>query len=344
MRGRAPIIVGVLSLLVLAPGPGAAAPPDPSPEAIRAAAEKALPLLQKGAVEYTRKRDCFSCHNQGVPMVAMKLAGERGFAVEVEALSRLAKFTEADLRGALESYRQGRGQGGTTTRAGYALWALDTAGWPPDEVTTAVAGFLLQAGGGQDTWRPQANRPPSEASSFTSTYVSLRALQRYAAPEQKEQAAARTEKARRWLIQTAAKDTEDRVFRLWSLHLAGAPEADVQAAARQLRETQREDGGWAQLDDLQSDAYATGSALVSLQRTGSLDTEDSAYQRGLRFLIGTQEADGSWHVASRSQPFQTYFESGFPHGKDQFISAAATAWATAALVLACPTPSREETR
>ena len=49
-----------------------------------------------------------------------------------------------------------------------------------------------------------------------------------------------------------------------------------------------------------------------------------------------QRPDGSWHVRSRSKPFQTYFESGFPHGKDQFISMAATGWATTALALACP--------
>ena len=43
-----------------------------------------------------------------------------------------------------------------------------------------------------------------------------------------------------------------------------------------------------------------------------------------------------WLSKSRSHPFQTYFESGFPHGPDQFISIAGSGWATAALVLACP--------
>ena len=51
-----------------------------------------------------------------------------------------------------------------------------------------------------------------------------------------------------------------------------------------------------------------------------------AYRGGLRFLIADQREDGSWFVASRSKPFQPYFESGFPYGKDQFISMAATSW------------------
>ena len=117
--------------------------------------------------------------------------------------------------------------------------------------------------------------------------------------------------------------------------------------------TQRPDGGWSQLDPpkqptnqkdsrakansaIASDAYATGSALVALHLVGGITTDDSGYQRGLKFLIRTQLDDGSWLVKSRSHPFQAYFESGFPHGPDQFISVAASAWATAALVLACP--------
>jgi hypothetical protein len=59
---------------------------------------------------------------------------------------------------------------------------------------------------------------------------------------------------------------------------------------------------------------------------------DGAYQKGAQFLLRTQMEDGSWYVRSRSLAFQPYFESGFPHGHDQFVSAAATNWASMALV------------
>ena len=101
-----------------------------------------------------------------------------------------------------------------------------------------------------------------------------------------------------------------------------------------LRKTQRDDGGWSQLDGGASDAYATGSALVALNRAGAVATDDPAYRRGVLFLLSSQRDDGSWFVASRSKPFQPYFESGFPYGKDQFISMSATSWAVAALSLA----------
>ena len=53
-------------------------------------------------------------------------------------------------------------------------------------------------------------------------------------------------------------------------------------------------------------------------------------------MLKTQLADGSWYVRHRSVPLQPYFESDFPHGHDQWISAAATGWATKALAMTLP--------
>jgi hypothetical protein len=162
-------------------------------------------------------------------------------------------------------------------------------------------------------------------------------------------------RALQWLEQTQPKETEDRVFRLWGLRYANAPATLLAAAAGDLSQRQRSDGGWSQLDApveatkadraemkdsaaSSSDAYATGSALVALRLAGGVATDDEVYRRGIEFLIRTQHDDGTWHVKSRSRPFQTYFESGFPHGPDQFISAAASGWATAALVLTTELP------
>ena len=75
----------------------------------------------------------------------------------------------------------------------------------------------------------------------------------------------------------------------------------------------------------------------ALHTAGGLRTDHPAYRDGLALLVKSQEPDGSWLVRSRSNPFQPYYESGFPHGKNQFISVAASGWATTALVLACGT-------
>jgi hypothetical protein len=114
----------------------------------------------------------------------------------------------------------------------------------------------------------------------------------------------------------------------------GASAGVINEAARELLPLQRSDGGWGQLAALASDAYATGQALVALRESRAIPVSDRAYQRGTRFLLDSQLADGSWYVRTRAPAIQPYFDSDFPHGPDQFISAAATNWAAMALTLA----------
>jgi hypothetical protein len=63
-------------------------------------------------------------------------------------------------------------------------------------------------------------------------------------------------------------------------------------------------------------------------------SSNAAVQRAVRFLLRTQEDDGAWYVKSRAMKIQPYFESGFPHGPDQWLSQAGTAWAVMGLALA----------
>jgi hypothetical protein len=316
----------------------AAEPPARSPEEIKAALGKALPLLLKGAEGHVAKRSCFACHNQALPMLAFTTARQRGFSVRDEDLKKQVEFIAEFLERNQEEYRQGKGQGGQVDTAGYALFTLELGGWKPDATTEAVVEYLLLRDKDRDHWRTTSVRPPSEVSDFTPTYFALRALRKWGVPGQKERIEKRTETVRGWLLKARATDTEDRVFRLWGLQEAGAEEKEVRAAARELIQSQHEDGGWGQTESMDGDAYATGSALVVLQQAGGLAASDPVYQRGVAFLLKGQLEDGSWLVRSRSKPFQTYFESGFPHGKDQFISMAATGWAATALALACPSP------
>ncbi len=110
----------------------------------------------------------------------------------------------------------------------------------------------------------------------------------------------------------------------------------LQSAIEDLLKRQREDGGWSQTDELESDAYATGTVLVALHEAGGLPVTDERYQKGLAYLLKTQEPDGSWKVETRSRPIQTYFESGFPHKKGQFVSIAASSWAITAMLYTFP--------
>lgn len=334
----------VIALLIGLFSPLSAAEPATTTEDIRAAVVKALPLIQKGSNGHRAQRTCFACHHQAIPLFAMTAARSRGITIKEEDVGKHLQFIADFLGKNRDGYREGRGQGGQADTAGYALWTLETGGWKPDETTAAVAEYLLQRHKDLDHWRATSNRPPSEKSSFTTTYVALRGLQTFGTAEQKQRIDERLRVVRGWLEKTPARDNEDRVFRLWAMQRAGCEAKKVQAVARELIEKQRDDGGWAQRDDMQSDAYATGTTLAALHQAAGLATNDPIFQRGLKYLLATQAKDGTWHVRSRSKPFQTYFESGFPHGKDQFISLAASSWATTALALALPPVERRAGR
>lgn len=316
----------------LTPARGNPQPLDPG--TLSAAIRRALPLIEKSSGEYTRKTRCFSCHHQAVGVLALSIVRERGFPIDEENFDRQVAHTRASLRSALANYQSGRGQGGGSTHAGYALWTLAIANAKPDETTQAVAGFLLSKDAQHGYWRGASVRPPTEGSAFTATAVSLLGLRAFVPEGMQEKVSARTAGAVVWARKAAATDNEDRVFRLLALSAAG--DQDLDFAVRELREKQQGDGGWSQLDGQPADAYATGSALVALHRVGGLSPEEPTYRKGLQYLLRTQREDGTWFIKTRSRPIQQYFETGFPHGKDQFISMAGTCWATAALALACP--------
>jgi hypothetical protein len=304
---------------------------------IKAAVMKSVPLLEtaaRGSME--KRKQCFTCHNQALPVMALTTARSRGIKVDAENLRRQVEFTADFLAKNRTNYAAGKGQGGQALTAGYALWALEMGGWKSDGTTDAVAEFLLTFQKDLDHWKPQTVRPPSEESFFTVSYVALRGLKTFGTAEQRQRISQRTAQVRQWMLKTAPSETEDRVFRLRSLQVAEAPTDEIQRARQELLKAQRADGGWAQLDRLESDAYATGTALAALHQAGGVPTADPAYRKGLRFLLAKQLDDGSWHVVTRSEPIQTYYESGYPHEEDQFISITAAGWATTALALALP--------
>ncbi|MEX0717739.1 MAG: prenyltransferase/squalene oxidase repeat-containing protein [Planctomycetaceae bacterium] len=312
------------------------APPVPIDD-VKAAIRKALPPIETGAAGHLRQRSCFACHNLTLPVLALRTARDRDFEIDGDGFDKQLDRTHAVLsRWAKSNTDRKNFIGGQADTAGYALWALELGERPPDDTTAAVVEYLLNRDESRGYWRSShADRPPSEASSFTTTAWAVRGINHFGTPEQQERITARTRAARDWLLRTKPADTEDRVFRLWGLNYAAAEPEQLAAAVEDLLAAQREDGGWAQLEDMPSDAYATGTALVALHRAGGLATDGPAYRRGMKFLLANQREDGTWFVPSRSENrFQAQFDSGFPYEKDQWISIAASSWSTAALALA----------
>jgi hypothetical protein len=301
---------------------------------IRAAVERSLPLLQEIDGAFIERTGCVSCHHNSLVAMAVSAARARGLTVN-EAIARKQPQV---VTAYLETWRERALQnvpiaGGADTMS-YLLFGLAVEHTPRDAATDAQALWLLRRQSSEGSWPLNTLRPPIESNDIEVTAVTARVLQAYAPPTRRAEFEAAVDRARRWLTRAAGDDTEEHAFRLLGLHWTNAPKDVIAQAARELVAGQREDGGWSQTPGMPSDAYATGQALVALGESGKATLADRGYKAGIEFLLRTQSEDGTWFVESRAVPIQAYFESGFPYGVNQWISAAATAWATTAIALA----------
>jgi ankyrin repeat protein len=315
---------------------------------VSASAEKALAALQTTAVRsresfrrHVSKQDCASCHQQYLPMAAVGQARNRSVRFDhraaQEQIDSFGKLTHPFSEH--EFITQTLFHPEPAHSFGYHLFGLASEGVPPSSSTDGIVHHLVTIQAADGHWSKQVPRPPMNSCSTSATALAIHAIQRYGWPGRKEEFAASVERARRWLWTVKAETTEEAVFQLLGLHWAGEPAEKLAELGQALRHVQRKDGGWAQLPTLESDAYATATVLYALAQAVKVPVTDRGWQCGLRFLLARQEDDGTWHALRRTFPFQPTMESGFPHHRDSWISAAATSWAVLALTRALPAGS-----
>jgi ankyrin repeat protein len=300
----------------------------------REAVVRAIPLLQSSAKTWHEKQKCSSCHHQFLGITTLVVARDRGFKID-EAMFA----DEVRLSALRDSARDALVLGDVSINEqigrSYQALSMGAAGVSATPVTDLLAHMLMGKQHVNGNWNSYSHRPPLEDSEFTATAVTIRALQLYTPAARRTEADRRIEHAQRWLATASPRSSEERAMRLFGLCWARASARRIEDARLAVLRDQREDGGWSQISTRASDAYATGQALVALNQAGGLSVDSPAYRRGIEFLLRTQQPDGTWLVNTRrtNSPGLPFFETGFPYGKHQFISYAATAWATMALAL-----------
>ncbi len=354
-RGRTPVVEALVVAGAKDPPPAEriVRPRRALPEVLDdatliASTEKALAALQTTAAQsresflrHVGKQDCASCHQQYLPMAAVGHARNRSVRFD-----QVAAMGQIDLLGKLtmpffehEFMTQAVLHADPAHTFGYHLFGFVAEGVPPSARTDGMVHHLVAVQALDGRWCNMLPRPPISSGDVSATALAVHAIKHYGWPGRREEFAASVERARRWLWTVKAETNEEAIFQLLGLHWAGEPAEKLADLAKSLLQRQRKDGGWAQLPMLESDAYATGEVLFALAQTVKVPVTDPAWQRGLRFLLQTQEEDGTWHVARRTFPFQPTTDSGFPHHRDSWISAAGTSWAVLALTQALPVGS-----
>jgi ankyrin repeat protein len=319
------------------------------------AAQTSLTALQRSMGVFNRMTGCVSCHQDGLGRMATGVARQHGLAIDAAvAQAQVARISAAltELRPrhvkALKDPRAMKDVplvaiGDVTSYYAFLLAGVVAHKQPANQAVSATTLVLARQQFPDGHWF-SGPRGPMQSSYFTITALTVQAMRTYAPREHAAEAAGRLRRARAWLLTAPAKTSEDQAFRLLGLKWAGSSLEERRKAIEELRAGQRPDGGWPQPGSRQSDAYGTGQALYALRVAGGLPVTDPVYQRGVQFLLRTQEEDGSWFVTKRAIPANNYFDAAFPHGESQYSSFNATCWATMALVLTVPPTAASRTQ
>ncbi|MGH9237279.1 MAG: ankyrin repeat domain-containing protein [Vicinamibacterales bacterium] len=290
---------------------------------------RSLPLQRSSSSRVMTDGGCSACHAQPLTAIAIDTARGRGWTTLSSDVERAQVPTT--LNAGLPQLLQLFEPGGTPDALLYATVVMAAQHAPPTRATDVFVRYLAAKQRVAGNWRGiGATRAPMQDGDFSRTAMAVRTLSYFATPARRTEYQKRVARAADWLAAQTPRTTEDRVMQLLGLHWANAHTSTLEKRVRELLQFQRADGGWAQTPHLASDAYATGQVLYTLSELGRTGI-DADLRRASAFLVRTQRDDGTWYVKSRAMKIQPYFESGFPYGHDQWISQAATAWATIGL-------------
>jgi ankyrin repeat protein len=296
----------------------------------RAAAEKSLALLQPATGKFFTNGGCAACHAQNITDLAVGEARTAGLAVDEAGAAQRDAGAAAQFASIATRLFE-RIDTPVVDIPLYTLAGFAALGHPADRATDALLFNAAAQQRANGSWhRGGIGRAPLSDGDTSITALGVRALTTYGPPGRRAEMNGRVQRAMTYLRAIQPITAEDRAYRLLGLLWGGARASDLGAFVKDAQGKQRSDGGWAQNDTLQSDAYSTGLTLYALVKAG-VAAGDSSVTRAVNYLLASQHADGSWYVRSRAPKFQPYFDGGFPHEHDQWISSMATGWATAAL-------------
>jgi hypothetical protein len=307
------------------------------PPAPAKAVESGLDFLVKDAALWRKDRQCATCHHGTLTVWALTEAKSRGYAVDKEVAADVPAWTKERFLKDIDKPRDTRpGWNMVNTPAVYLSVMAQAV--PDQDAVSAddlkrIAGHLVRHQEADGSWAwsiaPAKNRPPPVfESDEVVTLMADVALRPHVTSDPAIKDA--REKAVAWLAKAEPTGTTQALcVRVFRDVRAGKPEQELRPQIDALLSRQNKDGGWGQVKDDRSDAYATGQVLYYLSIAGVKSDRDEV-RRGVAFLVDSQKADGSWPMTSRSHPGEKPGTNPVP------ITYFGSAWATLGLLRAAP--------
>jgi squalene-hopene/tetraprenyl-beta-curcumene cyclase len=270
--------------------------------------DRAVDFLDAAALEWTRKRECFSCHTNFAFLYARPTVSAKS-------------ATHGEIRSALESmvtvrWKEQRPRWDAEVVASAAALAHNDARTAKKlDPTTRMAldrMWTIQRPDGGWNWLI-CGWPPMENDDHYG--VTLAALAVGVAPDNYAATTAAKEglaKIKAYLQTNSPQNAHHKGMLLWAgsylPDLVAAPDRD--AWIKEIRGLQLPDGGWSaaglypwkrgdkkeQTPDV-SDGYGTGFAIYTLRQSG-IPAADPALQKGIAWLKDNQRESGRWYTRS----------------------------------------------
>jgi hypothetical protein len=328
-----------------AASPAPTAAPAATPEQVQQTVARAITYLQTESAAWLSTRGCIACHHVPMPLWALNEAERHGYVIDRKFADETFERAFGSSQKLIDS-RLFPGPNdppdtrpiGQSVNTGAAFMLVASASMPAltegqKQAVHEVAAHMLTKQRADGGWEFYLSRPPINESETTDNAWLIMALEAATTADSPEPQREALAKAHAWWESLKVPDTQqDKAFKVILAARAGKPRSEQQPTIDELLALQHPDGGWAQLPNTPSDAYATAQTLYALALAGD-DASVPHIARAIAFLTSTQRPDGSWLMTSRSSP------DGSTGGSAKLltpITCGTASWATLALSTLVP--------